>query len=333
MRLADLLVDEWIALPVEADDLGDVVERLVERIEVGGKGSLEGLNRLRRKLLEGGADDLVRVNDDVVVAVARLEGLEDVAVSLAVSSEPFRLVASEGSDDADGRSGRGGEDGGSAGEGRGDTGPDGDGDVGQRESGEPPATARALLLLLTPRNPTALTDRFVPSLVRVLREGEHTRRLLEAGSPIEIRGLHELMATELEERLLVEDALTPLKYRIYPDTPLSEVVDLMVRRQLHAVPVVGENLEVLGIITVGDALRHLLPRRRSRGREDDRPPPPQPPARDVMTRAVMCVSEDQSLHDAAHLMVNREVEQLPVVRDGELIGFLTREAILERLFG
>jgi len=331
VRLADLVVDEWIALPVEADDLGDVIERLVERIERADQVGREGADRLRRKLRESGAGDLVRVNDDIVVAVARLEGLEDVAVSLAVAPEPFRLDVTEPPDETHG--------------------PDGPPDEGDQAAGwqeavsvgdeeppgpaprETPATARALLLLLTPRSPTALTDRFVPSLVRVLREREHTRRLLESESPIEIRGLHELMATELEERLLVEDALTPLKYRIYPDTPLSEVVDLMVRRRLHAVPVVGENLEVLGIITVGDALRHLLPRRRSRGAEEDRPDLPQPPARDVMTRAVMCVSEDQSLHDAAHLMVNREVGQLPVVRDGELVGFLTREAILERLFG
>jgi CBS domain-containing protein len=32
-------------------------------------------------------------------------------------------------------------------------------------------------------------------------------------------------------------------------------------------------------------------------------------------------------------MVNRDVDQLPVVREGELIGFLTRDAILKVLFG
>jgi CBS domain-containing protein len=31
------------------------------------------------------------------------------------------------------------------------------------------------------------------------------------------------------------------------------------------------------------------------------------------------------------MMVNRDVEQLPVVRDSELIGFLTREATLRAL--
>jgi CBS domain-containing protein len=37
--------------------------------------------------------------------------------------------------------------------------------------------------------------------------------------------------------------------------------------------------------------------------------------------------------DAASLMVSRGVEQLPVVREGELVGFLTRDAVLRVLFG
>jgi CBS domain-containing protein len=99
--------------------------------------------------------------------------------------------------------------------------------------------------------------------------------------------------------------------------------------------VVSESLEVLGIISVGDALAHLLPSRRNQqdGGDPSRLEPPALTARDVMTRTVMCVSEDQSLVEAANLMVNRDVEQLPVVREGELIGFLTRYATLRRLFG
>ncbi len=79
---------------------------------------------------------------------------------------------------------------------------------------------------------------------------------------------------------LVEDALVPVRYRVYPDTPLGEVVDLMVRRGIHAVPVVGERYEVLGILTSGDALGHLLQddrprggrRRRTRARRRSVPP-------------------------------------------------------------
>lgn len=132
--------------------------------------------------------------------------------------------------------------------------------------------------------------------------------------------------------LSVEYVFDAVQYRVYPDTPWVEVVDLMVRRRARAIPVVGEQYEVLGIITTGDALRRVLrdgPSDDTTGSEGGNGLT----ARDVMTRAVLCVSETQPLLDAARIMMNRDVEQLPVVRDGELIGLITRDAILRALHG
>lgn len=293
MKLSDLLMDEWVALPLEARDLKEALQTLVQLLVATGSLDAEGGAKLVHDLASR-RGDVMRANDEIVLVVGRCEALEDASVLLGISREPF-LVPGQAS--------------------------------------RPPGEARALILFLTPRRMELLRERLVPTLTRVLRDEERTARLLSAGSAMEIRAFKELMEVELQDRLLVQDGLTPLRYRIYPDTPLLEVVDLMVRRELRAVPVVGENYEVLGIITVGDALKHLIPR--TRGEES--PKTSQPPrvlsARDVMSRTVMCVSEDQSLLEAANLMVNRDVEQLPVVREGELIGFLTREVILRMLFG
>jgi len=138
------------------------------------------------------------------------------------------------------------------------------------------------------------------------------------------------METPINETLLVEHAVEPAQYRVYADTPLSEVVDLMVRRGVRAVPVVGEQYEVLGIITTGDALSQVLREGPAEDAGDERADGPMT-ARDLMTRAVLCVSETQPLMDAARMMVNRKVQQLPVVRDGELIGLITRDAVLQAL--
>ena len=130
------------------------------------------------------------------------------------------------------------------------------------------------------------------------------------------------------EALLVASVVAPIHYRVYPDTPLSEIVELMVRRGVRAVPVVGESSQVLGIITAGDALGHALRDRVGSETSGERTTLA---ARDIMTRAVLCVSETQHLLEAAQMLVHRDVEQLPVVREGRLVGLLTRDAILRAL--
>ena len=55
--------------------------------------------------------------------------------------------------------------------------------------------------------------------------------------------------------------------------------------------------------------------------------------RDVMTRQVLCVSPEQPLAEVASLMSNKDVDRVPVVREGRLVGFLTRGDIVRKLIG
>jgi CBS domain-containing protein len=55
--------------------------------------------------------------------------------------------------------------------------------------------------------------------------------------------------------------------------------------------------------------------------------------RDVMTRQVLCVSPEQPLAEVASMMINKDVDRVPVVREGNLVGFLTRGDIVRKLIG
>ena len=192
-------------------------------------------------------------------------------------------------------------------------------------------TASVLLLLLTPRRVSPLKLQALPALSRFLKDKENAGRLRASKAPSEITSFTSFMGLEVQDQLLVADGVTPLQYRVYPETPLADVVGLMVRQGLRAVPVVGEKLEFLGLITSGDAIRYLLPERLTGAEEEKRRGTL--PAREVMVRSIMCISEDQSLVEAANLMSNKGVSQLPVVREGELVGFLTVDTALHLLFG
>ena len=156
----------------------------------------------------------------------------------------------------------------------------------------------------------------------------HSSSILKMGA---IEDIHRMLSSksfgdnQIETSVTVADVVAPLTYRIYPDAPVGEIEQLMLRRRLTAVPVVGSNHEVLGVITISDLLPHVLPgggARRTSGRD-------QVAAADVMTRSVLCVSEDEALLVASRSMITRGVSRLPVVRDGELIGFLERETVLQ----
>ena len=61
--------------------------------------------------------------------------------------------------------------------------------------------------------------------------------------------------------------------------------------------------------------------------------PQQMRVRDAMARTVLCVSEEQTIADAAHLLATKDVEWVPVVKDGVLRGAVTRADLVRRLLG
>jgi CBS domain-containing protein len=295
MILSDCLTPSHVVLPLEAASLEDAVRALLERVSDALPDAAD-LDKLARDVAFGSRGEVVRLNERVVAVLVLQDGLTGTEALVGVAPKPFTVT----------------------GEGR-----------------EEPESARALFVFVCPRRLSAFRGQAIPALGRWVRETGHTEALLEASSPGALLSLPGLGQLNLAERVRVESAMTPVTYRIYPDTPLQEVLEFMIRRGVHALPVVGEGYEVLGIITAGEILGTLLPRRR--GREGDAADVTAETegltARDVMTRTVLCVSEDQSLVDAASVMVNRDVEQLPVVREGELVGFLTRDAVLRTLYG
>ncbi|HEX9886091.1 MAG TPA: CBS domain-containing protein [Longimicrobiales bacterium] len=295
MRLSDLLTEGRIKVPLEASDLAGALDILVRGLQDDGGLRKEASPKLAREIASGHQGEVVRTGPDGIVVLARTEAVGVLVASLGIASAPLQV------------------------------------DVGDPEISGP---ARVVLLVLTPRGLANLEESFVPALIRTFGSDAGMAGLLAASNASAVRSLRPLMDLDVRERLLVEDALEPLQYRIFPDTPLREAAELMVRRELHAVPVVGEDLGVLGIISVGDALKRLLPMTRPDGEAMDGAGGNEPAsvtARDVMTRTVLCISESESLLQAGKLMVNRDVEQLPVVREGELIGFVTRDAILKRI--
>ena len=143
--------------------------------------------------------------------------------------------------------------------------------------------------------------------------------------------------------MLARDVMTPRVISIEADAPVMQAVRLMLQNRISGLPVVGPKGELAGIVTEGDFLRRGeigTRRRRSRwlefmigpgrladeyvqacGRKVDQ----------VMTHDPVTITEDTPLDQAVDLMERHRIKRLPVVRDGRLVGIVTRANLMHAL--
>jgi len=140
----------------------------------------------------------------------------------------------------------------------------------------------------------------------------------------------------------VRDVMTQQVISVQPETPLEEVVRLLLDRDFRALPVVDDQQHVVGIITNRDLVergglsgRIELLRALGEGALEQQLAASSArtlTAADVMTQDLVRVSPDEPLDHAAHLMAERRIKRLPVVdADGRLIGILSRVDVLRTM--
>lgn len=128
-----------------------------------------------------------------------------------------------------------------------------------------------------------------------------------------------------------------------PEMPVTALAELLAARGISAVPVVDAQGVPLGIVTEGDLIRRLA----------DRPPGPfgwflqcfgatKPLieqfnkahgacARDVMSAALVSVTEGESAERIARLMETHGIRRVPVLKDGRLVGIVSRADLLRAI--
>jgi CBS domain-containing protein len=100
---------------------------------------------------------------------------------------------------------------------------------------------------------------------------------------------------------------------VEPAAPISEAVRRMAADSVGAVVAV-DGRKIAGILTDRDAALAL-----GQGKAT-----PQTSVREVMTKDVVTIWEDQGIYDATQYFVGRGFRRLPIVnRDNELVGIVT----------
>ncbi|WP_422740212.1 CBS domain-containing protein [Micromonospora sp. WMMD729] len=135
----------------------------------------------------------------------------------------------------------------------------------------------------------------------------------------------------------VGDVMTREVVTVTAATPYREIVDVLLRRGVSAVPVIDGFRRVLGVVSEADLLHRIEragePAQRrifeSRRRRGARGKSEALLAGDLMTAPAVTTGPDATLPAAARLMDHEQVKRLPVLDDlGRLIGIVSRADLL-----
>lgn len=122
-----------------------------------------------------------------------------------------------------------------------------------------------------------------------------------------------------------------------------DAAELLTAEQISALPVVDRHGRVVGIVSEADLIRRAeigtMPRPSCLERlfSDDSVRAARylrshsHHVKDVMTTPVVTVNEDATLAEVADLMAKHRIKRLPVVRDGMMVGMVSRSNLLQAL--
>ncbi len=301
MKLKDVVDAQHVVVPLSAQTVKEATERLAERLIATGAVGEGEANRLNAVIRNAWPEDMVSVGEHAFLPHFRTEAVRKLVTAVGISTTPIRWEK------------------------------------------DPHRAARIVILIVAPPRETATYLQVVGAFARILSDPETVLALLAAKTPEQVAQIGALDAVELPSHLTVKDLMTPDVLAAHPDQSLGDVARLMIEKDVRAIPVVDEGGALVGMVTHRELLRYLIPdylqktksgefravskTQLQRGGSDPRALP----VKDVMARAVLCLSEEQTLSDVANLMNNKDVDRFPVVREGVVVGFLTRADLIRRI--
>lgn len=145
--------------------------------------------------------------------------------------------------------------------------------------------------------------------------------------------------------LTAADIMTRDVRTVPPGTPIDEIARLLATEHVSGIPVVEDDGRLIGIVSEGDLIARYCGQDQRAAwwlvmlaeggelapdyveflrRQRDT-------ARNIMSRDVIAIGEGDKIGDIAALMVSKGVNRVPVVKDGHLVGIVTRADLVRAM--
>jgi CBS domain-containing protein len=114
--------------------------------------------------------------------------------------------------------------------------------------------------------------------------------------------------------MTAKDIMTREVITAPPTLPVKDLAMLLVKNQVSGVPVVDERGAIVGLVSEADIIA-------KKGKT----------VQAIMSEQVVSVGEDASIEEIAQLMTKQRIKRVPVMKDGKLLGIVSRADIVNSI--
>ncbi len=132
--------------------------------------------------------------------------------------------------------------------------------------------------------------------------------------------LKETLETNISPVIKVQDIMSSPVKTVLADTTIDEAYDIMIKYGHSGMPVISDN-KIAGIIS-----RRDIDKARVHGYGNS-------PLKGYMSKKVVTINYDEPLKEVQELFAEHDIGRLPVLKDNEMIGIVTRTDIIRTLYG
>ena len=118
--------------------------------------------------------------------------------------------------------------------------------------------------------------------------------------------------------LTAEDIMTKKVVSVRRHTPVRIALQLMLVNQISGMPVVKEDMTLVGIITEKDLLRLLHGQQGTKGKKVE----------EFMTQPAVHFEADDSIEEICKCLDNVTFRRVPVTREGKVVGIVSRPDVI-----
>jgi CBS domain-containing protein len=120
------------------------------------------------------------------------------------------------------------------------------------------------------------------------------------------------------EMLRAKDIMTKEVVTIRKDSPVCEAIQLLLKNEVAGIPVVEEDMTLVGILTEKDVLGlYYAP-------EDTR----EKKAGEFMTQPAVHVDENEDLEEICNCLLDVTFRRVPVTSSGKVVGVISRPDVI-----